>query len=435
MKTKLIRINVWVIAAILLVMVFPSVPVAAANPVQIVLGGSGATPWNIGPIAPGDSGTKVITVQNTGYNKGDLTIWLSNIVNTEGTNPEFESPPGTTGELGQYLTLNITSGRLTTNISMPALLTGLPQSASDTNKIQVLSLLPGETVTLNWNWSLPPETGNIVQGDSLSFTINYLLEDFSTTTTSPGGGGGIITSTPETPWVSQTTTTPPPPVIIITTIPYTPPPPGTITFPVDFVLPDGTITTLEFDENNRLVNSYEINSDDGLFTITFEAGTQITTGSGRLPARIVVTKLLEGDIPANAIHVYEVSAYDESDTLINVSFNPPVPLTLRYSPDELPDDTIGVYLAHFDEASNTWIRLEPPPGSTPQPGELMVLISHLSLYGIFADIHQSPVAEFFEDKIFIWLPVVLLIIALALWIILFVIRRRRKKKERGSNIT
>jgi hypothetical protein len=177
MKSRLFLIPV-VILGLALLSSF-SVPVAAAAPtVKLVVGGSGATGWNIGAINPGASGTQPITVMNSGTEPGDLTIWVSNIVNTEGTNPKFETSPGS-GDLGNYVTFSIVSGRISSNIAMPSLVNSLPQNASDSHYIRVSSLAAGETITINWNWSLPSGTGNIVQGDSLSFTINYALEELS----------------------------------------------------------------------------------------------------------------------------------------------------------------------------------------------------------------------------------------------------------------
>jgi len=66
---------------------------------------------------------------------------------------------------------------MTSNISMPALVNSLPQNAADAHYIKVLSLAAGETINIDWNWNLPPGTGNVVQGDSLSYIINYALED------------------------------------------------------------------------------------------------------------------------------------------------------------------------------------------------------------------------------------------------------------------
>ena len=171
-------------------------PAAAATtpPVQITLGGSGATPWNIGNIAPGQSGTKIITVQNTGLYNGDLTMWISNIVNTEGTPPQFQSHG--TGDLGAYLAFKVTSTRLSSNFTMPAILGAFPANALDTHYLKVYTLRPAELVTLTWQWNLPAGVGNIVQGDGLSFDINYMLEQ-------------AVTPPPTTTVPPVTTTTPP----------------------------------------------------------------------------------------------------------------------------------------------------------------------------------------------------------------------------------
>jgi hypothetical protein len=166
-----------------------SVPVAAATPgVDLVLGGSGATPWTIGNIAPGSSGTETVTLKNIGSTTGVVTIWVSNNVNSEGSNLEPET--GNTaepGELGNYLTLKVSGANLATNFTMPAIINNLPQSAADARHIYVSPLNAGATVTLQWDWRLPPLTGNDAQGDILSFTINYSLEE--SLPTPPGGGG------------------------------------------------------------------------------------------------------------------------------------------------------------------------------------------------------------------------------------------------------
>jgi len=39
------------------------IPVQAQEPIDLVLGGEGATSWNIGDIKPGDIGTKTVTAQ------------------------------------------------------------------------------------------------------------------------------------------------------------------------------------------------------------------------------------------------------------------------------------------------------------------------------------------------------------------------------------
>ena len=172
------------LAAILGLALFPSlsVPVAAAAtpPVKLVLGSSGATPWVIGNIAPGNSGTNTIILSNTGSRDGFVTIWISDIVNSEGANPESETGDmAEPGELGDYLTLRVSGTNLSADFTLPSKIGDFPQSAADTKHIYVNPLKAFSAVNLQWEWRLPPETGNDVQGDGLSLTINYALEEFS----------------------------------------------------------------------------------------------------------------------------------------------------------------------------------------------------------------------------------------------------------------
>jgi len=72
-----------------------AVPVGCCSPAGEIGsdGGTGTTSWNIGGVKPGDTGTQLITILNNGTDAGNLTIWVSNIVNTEGTNPKFQPAP------------------------------------------------------------------------------------------------------------------------------------------------------------------------------------------------------------------------------------------------------------------------------------------------------------------------------------------------------
>ena len=158
-----------------------------------MLGGTGVTPWAIGDITPGDNGTVTVNLSNNGSKDGVVTIWISNISNGEGANPESET--GNTsepGELGDYLILNVSGTNLsTTNFTLPAKIDNFPQSANDTKHIYITPLKAGSTLNLQWEWQLPPDTGNDIQGDNLSFTINYMLEELpSPSSPSQGGGGG-----------------------------------------------------------------------------------------------------------------------------------------------------------------------------------------------------------------------------------------------------
>ena len=198
----------------------PTSAKADSNPVDLELGGEGATGWHITSIKPGDSGKSTTTLHNAGYKDGTVTIWISNILNTEGTNPEFETGNITEpGELGKYLVFNISHSRLVANITLPTKIENIPQSASSSSYLKIDHLNAGETMVLDWQWELPPQTGNDVQGDSLSFTINYLLEELPAQDEGSDDSGSPSAQAPPTPIPAPTPTSTPIPSPTPTQVP------------------------------------------------------------------------------------------------------------------------------------------------------------------------------------------------------------------------
>lgn len=191
--TRIVKVSRYVarllIAVIMVLALAGFLPVGVqaddGNPVDLELGGEGATPWSITNIQPGDSGTKEVALRNVGTKHGFVTIWVSDIVSSEGINPESET--GNTaepGELDTYLLLDISSNRSSTTLTLPTTINRLPQSISDPKSIEIIPLKAGDTVDLQWAWNLPAQTGNDAQGDGVSFTINYLLKEFEITNVS-----------------------------------------------------------------------------------------------------------------------------------------------------------------------------------------------------------------------------------------------------------
>jgi len=165
----------------------------------------GTIRWDTGNISPGDSGLEPVTLRNTGNATGYLCIWISDLIDDEGANPESET--GNTanpGELSSYLLLDIindgmTFARLTDNghldVELPISLKNFPTDINHALCTTNTTIEVGQTLEVQWQWELPPETGNEVQGDNVSFSINYSLiseipANPSNTRGETGGGGG-----------------------------------------------------------------------------------------------------------------------------------------------------------------------------------------------------------------------------------------------------
>ncbi|MDP2919859.1 MAG: hypothetical protein Q8O43_06555 [Dehalococcoidia bacterium] len=168
----------FITAGMSLLILLPEGTQSSIPTVDLNVLGYGSVPWEIKGIKPGDSGTRGITLRNAGSQTGKVTIWLSNVENREGDNPEAETGnKNEPGELGRYLTLKLGGDGIRPGISMPVPVNDFPKNSNAYGVITIDELKSGGEVDLFWEWNLPPSTGNEVQGDKLTFDINYLIEE------------------------------------------------------------------------------------------------------------------------------------------------------------------------------------------------------------------------------------------------------------------
>ena len=184
--------------------------------------------WDIIDIMPGDSGIEPINLHNAGDIPGYIYIWIGDIVDGEGLNPESET--GNTaepGELSSYIHLDIVNtgmnfGKLTgtgymAHYDLPVDMASFPGSSNQALFILDTVINPGETLELEWQWQLPLSAGNVVQGDTVTFTFNYMLSSFYTEDT------GLTQPPPYIPPPTSPSTTP------VTTPPTAEPPEPPVT--------------------------------------------------------------------------------------------------------------------------------------------------------------------------------------------------------------
>ena len=174
--------NILVLICGMLVIPFIIVsPVHAGASLDLVVDEGVAVPWEINNISPGSSGQVIVNLRNAGSIYGFLAVWIDNIVDSEGENPESET--GNTeepGELSQYVTLNISGLNISPytvspDFQLPVALNDFPQSSSQPLQLSDQPLQAGGTIQLTWEWAVPLQAENDIQGDSVSFTIYYTL--------------------------------------------------------------------------------------------------------------------------------------------------------------------------------------------------------------------------------------------------------------------
>ena len=488
-----------------------SAPVKAEdNPVDLVLGGEGATSWNIINTKPGDSGIKTVELRNAGSGDGFVTIWVSDIISTEGMNPESETGDTTQpGELTDSLLLNLSADGLSANVNLPVTINNLPQGVDGPDYIEVIPLKVGDTVNLQWEWELPAQAGNDVQGDGISFTINYLLRECSITDVSGVvTGEGVFTEevTAESEsgkaeltieegtvgqteegqplseiWIIEMDKEPPappadakivgltcdlgpdgatfdPPITLTSTYdpneipgraserdlviavwdkdtgewvtlegctvdtvnntisapvshfsrytiiaPIPPPPPSRPPTGAEEDAPE-TVSLLEVDMLDEQA-SVEIGADgilseastltdrSGNFIIYIDGGTRVTGLGGielsRIELRITDESIVIPDDIVVLSPIYKLTGYTRSMEVTPINFDPSARLTIRYDPQNLPENTFLPFIANYTDEQGL-IRLQPPPDSTDEIGKAKALISHASLFVVAAEVLPPP---------------------------------------------
>jgi hypothetical protein len=321
------------------------IPAQAKAPIDLVLYGEGATSWNIENVKPGDSGTKTVELYNAGSSYGSVTIWISDIDEVD--------HGGDGAALDDYLLFNLSCGRLSSNIALPVTIHELPRDASDPYYLRINTLYAGETVTIVWEWEFP-ETGgpqNDAQGDSLSFSINYLLAE-------PSSGGD-----------------------------------GTASYrqlEIDIL---GKVTVARVSSSGRLLGSCLATDPDNKHKLEFNRGTRITCADGRIPGRIEMRLCEESPSPPEGMEMigpaYDINGYISDSVSCPLVFDEPVELTLDYDPDWLPENALSLLISSY-EPGHGWAELEPAYGGVAQGNKVTVLVSHTSIFAILAEIVPSP---------------------------------------------
>ncbi len=300
---------------------------AQTNPIDLVLGGEGAIPFYIAGIKPSDSGSMTAELRNAGTKEGFVTIWVSDIVSSEGLNPESETgDKSEPGELDKYMLFNLTSNSLVSNLHLPASIKDLPRSATDYNYIDTMPIKAGQTIDLKWHWELPADTGNIVQGDSISFTINYMLMECIVTNVSP------------------------------------------------VVTPDGTF-----------INNVTAESENSKGKLAIAAGTTGKTAENQSLSDIWVIEINKDPLPPESDKTHVSNNFEAGPE--GTTFDRPVTITLSYNPANVPQGTSenDLFIALWDKTSGQWVPLANCIVNTAAK-TISARITHFSRYSA-----QSPV--------------------------------------------
>ena len=407
------------------------VPVQAAPPppIDLILGGEGATAWNFANIKPGDYGTKTVSLRNAGTLDGVITIWISNLVNTRisGADPKYA---GLTGELADYLRLNASSRGLEANIALPAPVANYPRTSTGPYYVRVNPLRAGETINLTWRWELPVQTGNNVQGKGTSFMLNYMIEELPPAP--PPAESEPMNPAPATPQnppapvlpvappVNPTPEEPPATLKPPPVIPPVPAPPAIVPpiTPIVEIPPatapvaEGTLSilmvdssyVLKTDASGIVQQSTKLSDKAGNFIIDIAKGTRVTDPDGLVLDKfelVVVNQSMPElvSVPSGIVPVgpvYTIVGYRNGKPVSHVNFEPYVTLTLAYDPKGLPENALAPFVVNFVKDGKL-LKLASPPGSIFESGKVKATAYHASYFGLAAEVlPEAPLPPHFR---------------------------------------
>jgi spore coat-associated protein N len=149
--------------------------------------------FSLADVVPGDTDNATITLLNSGSIVGELDISISSVTNTENTSSgtEFQSLGGAVlgASTNMSLWLDVDNGGTITAGDLGILpngntydaTSGLQYNTIDTydNMVAnpvVASVASGATYTLYAEYYIADTIGNEIQGDIVSFTIEFILE-------------------------------------------------------------------------------------------------------------------------------------------------------------------------------------------------------------------------------------------------------------------
>jgi spore coat-associated protein N len=149
------------------------------------------TTFNVGDVAPGDSGSGSSTLSNAGSMAGELDISTSAVTNTPGAGGgEYEGGSGELGasaQIAMYLDVDQSGGATAGDIGLKSDGTTYdPTGGFDYDEIDDYASLSWDAVLASMAisaaddfivlWQVPTSAGNDIQGDSVSFDITFTLE-------------------------------------------------------------------------------------------------------------------------------------------------------------------------------------------------------------------------------------------------------------------
>jgi spore coat-associated protein N len=148
-----------------------------AGTLDLVVGGTGTFETSTGGdgIGPGDSDSFDITIQNTGTVDGTLKASFTNYVLTEGTPSSVDSGSSNL-EDSVWITLSLDGNPVDLSAYDTSGDGHVSLAELESQNIDLGALNAGTSETLTVSWEIDPNADNGIQGDKITFDIDFELD-------------------------------------------------------------------------------------------------------------------------------------------------------------------------------------------------------------------------------------------------------------------
>ena len=197
-------------------------------------------------------------------------------------------------------------------------------------------------------------------------------------------------SAPVSHFSRYTILSPVPPPDDVEDIEVPPPAPAPSLLEADML---GKKVVVKIGADGTLDEALTLTDPSGNFIIDIDSGTKITGSRdvelGRIELGVTDESIVVPDDIVALSPIYRLTGYTRSMEVTGTNFDPTATLTIRYDPQNLPENTFLPFIANYTDERGL-VRLQLPPDYTIEIGEAKALISHESLFVVVAEVSLPP---------------------------------------------
>jgi hypothetical protein len=178
------------------------------------------------------------------------------------------------------------------------------------------------------------------------------------------------------------------------------PPPGYAACPLTLAANmQGTVATVRMTKDGVLCAACLAKDAANKYTLEIDEDAKVTLAGNVVPLLLTCRESSatpptpENTVLVSPVYVFNAYPSTYETTPSPISISPSARLLLTYDPDELPQNTMEVFIANYDTEEG-WLALASVPGAVAEIGKAHGLVAHFSLFAVLAKLQEPAPAKF-----------------------------------------